>query len=43
MKAEQKLASFKEAKNFYLVEFIFIFGFDPTKIQNNNYKYHPPP
>jgi hypothetical protein len=43
MKADQEVASLKEAKKLYLVEVIFIFGFDPTKIECNSYKYHPPP
>lgn len=42
MKAEQRISSFKEAKEIDLVEYLSALGFKPAKIRGNNYWYLSP-
>lgn len=42
MKTEQKISSYKEAKQIDLVEYISILGLKPAKIRGNNYWYLSP-
>ncbi|MEO6231657.1 MAG: CHC2 zinc finger domain-containing protein [Ferruginibacter sp.] len=42
MKAEQRISSFKEAKEIDLVEYLYTLGFKPVKIRGNDYWYLSP-